>query len=116
MVTAMGQDEQARSMRDAANEARVPVLRNQPLARQLLADVEESAAVPKELFDVVAEIILWARQTREKLDPHTRWRQGTEPSEQPLQAPGEDLSVYPPELQLFSHNNTPSSEEPTIAS
>lgn len=105
-VTAKGQDEQARAMRDAANDSHVPVLRNQQLARQLLAEVDEGDVVPRELFDVVAEIILWAHQTREKLDPHTRWRSEKPAStNQAIQAPGEDLSVYPPELDLFSHRS-----------
>ncbi|MFK7855264.1 MAG: type III secretion system export apparatus subunit SctU [Granulosicoccus sp.] len=105
-VTAKGQDEQARAMRDAANDAHVPVLRNQQLARRLLAEVDEGDVVPRELFDVVAEVILWARQTREKLDPHTRWRSAKPQStNQGLKAPGEDLSVYPAELDLFSHRS-----------
>lgn len=104
-VTAKGQDAQARAMRDAANDAHVPVLRNQELARRLLADVDEGDVVPRELFDVVAEIIMWARQTSDKLDPHTRWRDGTENKpDTDLPAPGEDLSVYPPTLDLFTHN------------
>lgn len=106
-VTAKGQDEQARAMRDAANDAHVPVLRNQQLARRLLAEVDEGDVVPRELFDVVAEIILWARQTSDKLDPHTRWRAGgASKPEEVLTAPGEDLSLYPPEMDLFSHRNT----------
>lgn len=100
IVTAKAQDEQARAMRDAAHEAFVPVLRNQQLARQLLADVDEGDVVPRELFDIVAEIILWARQTRDKLDPHTRWNNSDQSSAKAVTAPGEDLSVYPPVIPL----------------
>ncbi|ASJ70496.1 type III secretion system export apparatus subunit SctU [Granulosicoccus antarcticus] len=119
-ITAMAQDENARAMRDAAHEAHVPVLRNQQLARQLLNDVEEGDVVPRELFDVVAEIILWARQTREKLDPHASWKTSSVERNQngvpkTLPPPGEDLSQYPPELELFATqppaqhpDNTPS--------
>lgn len=106
-VTAKGQDEVARSMRDAANDAFVPVLRNQALARRLLADVDEGDVVPRELFDVVAEIILWARQTSEKLDPKSRWRNSAATSpDKELKSPGEDLSAYPPSVDLFSHDST----------
>ena len=103
IVTAKAQDENARAMRDAANDAFVPVLRNQQLARQLLNDVDEGDAVPRALFDLVAEIILWARQTQEKLNPHSQWLSGHTKSATPVQAPGEDLSVYPPALDLFAH-------------
>ncbi|MBX2884908.1 MAG: type III secretion system export apparatus subunit SctU [Granulosicoccus sp.] len=110
IVTAKGEDEQARSMRDAANEACVPVLRNQAVARQLLADVDEGDPVPRELFDVVAEIIMWARQTKDRLDPHQRWRNNESTPKKPLKAPGEDLSVYPPELELFAHRRAATTE------
>lgn len=109
IVTAKAEDENARAMRDAAHEAYVPVLRNQQLARRLLSDVDEGDVVPRELFDVVAEIILWARQTQNKLDPRAQWtahnnpwtdRQSGATSE--ITAPGEDLSQYPPELELFA--------------
>ena len=106
-VTAKGQDENARAMRDAANDAHVPVIRNQQLARQLLADVEEGDPVPRELFDMVAEIILWAAQTREKLNPLKLWQVPNDNSQvKTLEAPGEDLSVYPAELDLFSRQET----------
>ena len=109
IVTAKAQDEKARAMRDAASEAFVPVLRNQQLARQLLSDVDEGDAVPRELFDMVAEIILWAKQTQEKLNPHSQWLSGNTQRTTPLQAPGEDLSVYPPELELFTHQKNDAS-------
>jgi len=107
-ITAKGQDENARAMRDAANEAHVPVIRNQQLARQLLADVDEGDPVPRELFDIVAQVILWARQTKEKLDPLKRW-QSAESARyvKAVEAPGEDLSVYPPSLELFGQRPTP---------
>lgn len=92
-VTAKGQDEHARSMRDAANEANVPVLRNQALARQLLADVDEGDVVPRELFDIVAEVISWARGTREHIE-HRR-------AAPAVPAAGEDLTRYPPGLDYF---------------
>lgn len=104
VITAKGKDEHARAMRQAANEAFVPVLRNEKLARQLLHDVEEGDPVPRELFDVIAQIILWARQTRNKLDPHLQWSGDTESEhDQAVTAPGEDLSLYPQRVNLFAH-------------
>jgi len=95
IVTAMAQDEAARSMRDAAHERHVPVLRNERLARTLLADVEEGDAVPRALFDVVAEVILWAMRTSEAI---ARDRGVVAPwtaVEPPGEPPGEDLTEYP---------------------
>jgi len=102
IVAAKGQDALARSMRESAHDAKVPVLRNQLLARRLLSDVDEGDVVPRELFDIVAEIIMWADQTREKLDPPSpSERQIGERVQQPIPAPGEDLSVYPLKIDLF---------------
>lgn len=91
-VSAKGELETARAMREAANRAHVPVLRNERLARTLLADVEEGDPVPRELFDVVAEVILWATRTQGVV---ARQR-GERVDDAPLPAPpGEDLTDYP---------------------
>ncbi len=94
LVSAKGEHEIARAMRDAANQAHVPVLRNELLARTLLADVDEGDLIPRELFDVVASVILWATQTRSII---TQQQHGPSyfdirPSNEP---PGEDLTSYP---------------------
>lgn len=101
LVSAKGEDANARAMRDAANESNVPVLRNQALARQLLADVDEGDPVPRELFDIVAQVILWARHTAEKMDPNNHVRRYAQSSDQAPDAPGEDLTHYPATVQLF---------------
>ena len=67
VITAKGRDEDARAIREAANEAHVPVLRNELLARRLLQEVDEGEVVPEGLFDVVAAVIVWARETRESM-------------------------------------------------
>ena len=67
-VTAKGCDDMAMEMRAAAAEAGVPVLRNITLARDLLERAEEGDVVPMDLFDVVAEVILWARETKDVLE------------------------------------------------
>lgn len=86
-VSAVGEDHVARAMREAAEEAGVPIVRNVPLARDLLARGEPGSLVPADLFDVVAEVILWAREVREAL----RRGDGSPPRHA---APGEDLTRY----------------------
>ncbi|WP_046114743.1 type III secretion system export apparatus subunit SctU [Aquincola tertiaricarbonis] len=65
-LSAKGEDEAARAMREAAEEAGVPILRNIGLARDLLARGEVGELVPSDLFDVIAEVILWARAERQR--------------------------------------------------
>jgi type III secretion protein U len=100
-VSAKGEDHVARAMREAAEEAGVPIVRNVPLARELLARCEEGEVVPPDLFDVLAEVIIWADGVREQLkweaaqaDPH---RRADVPPEPPRSrpAPGEDLTRHP---------------------
>jgi type III secretion protein U len=86
-VTAVGEDHVARAMREAAEEAGVPIVRNVPLARDLLARGQPGSLVPADLFDVVAEVILWAREVREALARGD----GSAPR---FAAPGEDLTRY----------------------
>ena len=94
LVLAKGEHDTARAMRDAANQAHVPVLRNELLARTLLADVDEGDFIPRELFDVVAGVILWATQTRSMI---TQQQHGPPDSDMPppSEPPGEDLTSYP---------------------
>jgi type III secretion YscU/HrpY family protein len=86
-VSALGEDHVARAMREAAEEAGVPIVRNVPLARDLLARGEVGGLVPQDLFDIVAEVILWAREVREAM----ALGQAARPRQAP---PGEDLSRY----------------------
>jgi len=86
-IAAKGEDEVARAMREAAEEAGVPVVRNVPLARDLLARGEVGELIPADLFDVIAETILWAREVRDELA-----RADTPRRRAP---PGEDLTRYP---------------------
>lgn len=88
VVTGKGVENIAREMRNAAAMAGVPVLRNEQLARALLADQTEGNYIPKALFNIVAEVILWAQAVKE---------QKREPGNEaalPMQAPGEDLTNY----------------------
>jgi type III secretion protein U len=87
-LAAKGEDHVARAMREAAEEAGVPIVRNVELARTLLARGEVGEIVPQDLFDIVAEVILWAREVRDSM------QRGVGPPDA-QRAPGEDLTRYP---------------------
>lgn len=98
-IAAMGEDHVARAMREAAEEAGVPIVRNIPLARDLLARGEVGEIIPSDLFEVIAEVILWAREVRQEVDA---LRAENPPADVPatppkrrIAAPGEDLTHYP---------------------
>lgn len=84
VITAKGEELVAREMRDAAAAAGVPVLRNEQLARALLADRTEGNYVPKSLFNIIAEVIIWAQSISA----------GTETAKPAITPPGEDLTAY----------------------
>jgi flagellar biosynthesis protein FlhB len=100
-IAAKGEDHVARAMREAAEEAGVPIVRNVPLARDLLARAEVGEIVPSDLFEIIAEVILWAREVRDEVDAKRREAdgQGTVPPPKPRRVlpPGEDLTHYPGE-------------------
>jgi type III secretion protein U len=64
-MLAKGVDDTALAMREAAERAGVPVLRNVPLARELYDRVELYDFIPADMFDAVAEVILWAQEIRQ---------------------------------------------------
>jgi len=90
MVTARGLDGTALAMRTAAQDAGVPVLRNIKLARTLLKTTKNGDVVPRELFKIVAEVILWANAVDKKLSGD----ESEHTTETLPTAPGEDLSLY----------------------
>jgi flagellar biosynthesis protein FlhB len=98
-IAAKGEDHVARAMREAAEDAGVPIVRNVPLARDLLARGEEGEIIPADLFDVIAEVILWAREVRDEVDAlrseNPMERPDTPPPRRRMTAPGEDLTRYP---------------------
>jgi len=94
VITAMGEDKVAQAMRDSAKRNNVPVVRNINLARTLLADAEEGGMVPRELFDTVAEVIIWAQAVKERIDHEKEHRFIPWEGECRI-APGEDLTQYP---------------------
>lgn len=100
-VTAQGEMDTAVIMRESAEEAQVPILRNQQLARTLLANTEEGDFIPHELFDIVAEVILWATQVKKTLVDEAQGSQIQVDvgEDSPIQkntrpTPGEDLTRY----------------------
>lgn len=66
VIAAMAEGPLAQAMREAAEGADVPVVRNVEVARALFDRGRVEDHVPRELFEAVAEIILWARTVREQ--------------------------------------------------
>jgi flagellar biosynthesis protein FlhB len=94
MISAKGEDHIALEMRHAAEEAGVPIVRNIPLARDLLARGEVGEIIPADVFDVIAEVILWAREVRQQLDAERNGDLSSVPHGRRIAAPGEDLTRY----------------------
>ena len=67
IVTAKGLGHHAHYLRTEAEHAGVPVFRNIPLARGLYATAEIDDVVPDELFDAVAEVLVWVQRNRQLL-------------------------------------------------
>ena len=100
-VTAKGEDDDALALRQAAQEAGVPVLRNIELARGLLADAETGEIVPAELFDIIATVVLWAQDVRHELAKargeaaaHAEEAARDGKPRKRREPPGEDLTRY----------------------
>lgn len=94
-IAAKGEDELALAMREAAEEAGVPIVRNIPLARDLLRRSEVGEVIPQDLFDIIAEVILWAREVHELVDAQRRQDFGAAHTRRRVKTPGEDLTHYP---------------------
>jgi flagellar biosynthesis protein FlhB len=96
-IAAKGEEHVARAMREAAEAAGVPIVRNIPLARDLFARAEIGEIVPSDLFDIIAEVILWAREAREQVQAQREaGLAAAHAAEAPrrIAAPGEDLTDY----------------------
>ncbi len=68
LIVAKGEDHQAALIRQAAEEAGVPIMRNVTLARGLYEQVEVDQFLPNEFFEAVAELLRWAESMREARD------------------------------------------------
>jgi len=89
-ITARGIDDNALAMRKAAQAAQVPVLKNIPLARKLLVETSNGDVIPSELFNIIAEIILWSESVRKALELNTHSLERKDA----IEVPGEDLTFY----------------------
>lgn len=64
VVTAKGEDYDAQLMREAAEEAGVPIMQNVALARGLHDKVEVEHYISDEFFEAVAEVLYWAENVQ----------------------------------------------------
>ncbi|HEX6703328.1 MAG TPA: type III secretion system export apparatus subunit SctU [Albitalea sp.] len=64
VVVAKGTDQHALEIRAIAEELKVPIVANPPLARQL-HQVPVNAAIPEALFEAVAAVLRWVRTMRQ---------------------------------------------------
>ena len=92
-VIATGTDKVALAMREAARQAKVPVLKNIQVARALHAQTKSGDIVPREMFSVIAEVIVWSQSISARLHGKADDHNGEEP-ELSTVVPGEDLTVY----------------------
>jgi type III secretion protein U len=60
-----GLDAAALKIKEAARQAGVPVLEDPPLARRLYRAVAIDEVIDQDLFDAVAEVLVWAKKTSE---------------------------------------------------
>jgi len=73
-VVAKGRGVVAAAIRRVAEEARVPIVHNAPLARTLYREVELGRMIPEELFTAVAEVLAFVYRTagRRRLNERPR--------------------------------------------
>lgn len=64
VMTGKGEGPLARAMREAAEEAGVPIVRHVPVARGLFERAAVDELIPKDMFEAIAQIILWAQRVR----------------------------------------------------
>ena len=67
MVLAKGQDSLALRIVKVAEESKVAVVENVPLARALYASTEVGGQIPPELYNAVAEVLVYLYRMDEKL-------------------------------------------------
>ncbi|WP_419815609.1 EscU/YscU/HrcU family type III secretion system export apparatus switch protein [Glacieibacterium sp.] len=67
IVAAKGEGPLAQAMREAAESAGVPIIRNIDVARALFERGVINDLVPRDMFEAIAEIILWARKERDAM-------------------------------------------------
>lgn len=65
IMAAKGEGPLAQAMREAAEEAGVPIIRHVPVARGLYENGTVDDVIPRDMFDAIAQIILWAQKVRD---------------------------------------------------
>ena len=68
-VVAKGVDHLALRIREVAQEHKVPLYEDPPLARALYAQVEVDDEIPLQLYEVVAKVIAFVMDLRNKRTP-----------------------------------------------
>jgi len=66
VMTAKGEGPLAQAMREAAEEEGVPIVRYVEVARGLFEHGAVDEIIPRDMFDAIAQIILWAKKVREE--------------------------------------------------
>ena len=65
VMSAKGEGPLAQAMREAAEDAGVPIIRHVQVARKLYEDGQVDDVIPRDMFDAIAQIVLWAQRVRE---------------------------------------------------
>jgi type III secretion protein U len=65
IMAAKGEGPLAQAMREAAEEAGVPIVRYISVARQLYEHGAVNELIPRDMFEAIAQIITWAQRARE---------------------------------------------------
>lgn len=66
MVIGKGEGDLAKRMVAVAKEEGIPIMRNVPLARALLADADENQFIPGDLVRQVADVLLWVKSLKKE--------------------------------------------------
>jgi flagellar biosynthetic protein FlhB len=66
VVLAKGEGHIAMKIREIAEEHKIPIIENKPLARLLLAQVEVGESIPHDMYRAVAEVLAFVYRLKEK--------------------------------------------------
>lgn len=70
IILAKGADHVAAKIRELAKEHEIPIVENKPLARTIFKTLEIGQAIPRELFEAVAEVLAYVFKLRRKKRSH----------------------------------------------
>ena len=70
------------------------MLKNIDLARALLKQTKSGDVVPRELFGIIAEVVVWAESVSAQFNGTNSHSDNTKAETTPA-VPGEDLTAYP---------------------